>query len=80
MRWMNLNFTHIFAEYAQKEHHKTQTFKEEFLTMLKMSQIPYDEKYSWDWSLYVGLSGLKSLFVLPRPHGLGYEILAFQAI
>ena len=33
---------------GQKEHHKTKTFKEEFLTMLKMSQIPYDEKYLWD--------------------------------
>ena len=32
----------------QKEHHKTQTFKEEFLTMLKMGQIQYDEKYLWD--------------------------------
>jgi len=33
---------------GQKEHHKIQTFQEEFLTMLKMSQIPYDEKYLWD--------------------------------
>ena len=32
----------------QKEHHKTQIFKEEFLTMLKMGQIQYDEKYLWD--------------------------------
>jgi hypothetical protein len=30
------------------EHHKTQTFKEEFLMMLKMGQIQYDEKYLWD--------------------------------
>ena len=32
----------------QKEHHKIKTFKEEFLTMLKMAQIQYDEKYLWD--------------------------------
>jgi len=32
----------------QKEHHKTQTFKEEYLTMLKMAQIQCDEKYLWD--------------------------------
>ena len=32
----------------QKEHHKTQTFKEEYLTMLKMAQIQYDKKYLWD--------------------------------
>ena len=29
---------------------------------------------------YAGLSGLNYLFMLPRPHGLGYEILAFQAM
>ena len=33
---------------SQKEHHKTSTFKEEFLTMLRRAQIPYDEKYLWD--------------------------------
>lgn len=33
---------------SQKEHHKTVTFKEEFLTMLQRAQIPYDEKYLWD--------------------------------
>lgn len=32
----------------QKEHHKTQNFKEEYLTMLKSAQIQYDEKYLWD--------------------------------
>jgi len=34
----------------------------------------------WKLVSYAGLSGLSSLFALPRPHGLGYEILAFQAI
>jgi putative transposase len=33
---------------SQKEHHKTMTFKEEFLMLLKRAQIPYDEKYLWD--------------------------------
>ncbi len=32
----------------QKEHHKTITFKEEFLAMLKQAQVPYDEKFLWD--------------------------------
>ena len=32
---------------SQKEHHKTVTFKEEFLTLLQRAQIPYDEKYLW---------------------------------
>ena len=32
----------------QKEHHKTMTFKEELLAMLKRAQIPYDEQYLWD--------------------------------
>ncbi len=32
----------------QKEHHKTVTFKEEFLAMLKQAQVPYDEKFLWD--------------------------------
>ena len=33
---------------SQKEHHKTVTFKEEFLIMLQRAQIPYDEKFLWD--------------------------------
>lgn len=32
----------------QKEHHKTQTYKDELLTMLKMSRMQYDEKFLWD--------------------------------
>jgi putative transposase len=32
----------------QKEHHKTVTFKEELLAMLKRAQMSYDEKYLWD--------------------------------
>jgi len=30
--------------------------------------------------VYAGLSGLSHWFALPRPYGLSYEILAFQAI
>lgn len=33
---------------SQKEHHKTVTFKEELLTMLRRAKISYDEKYLWD--------------------------------
>jgi len=33
---------------GQKKDHKTQTFKDDFLAMLKMNQIPYDEKYLWN--------------------------------
>ncbi len=32
----------------QKEHHKTVTFKEEFVAMLQRAKIPYDDKYLWD--------------------------------
>ncbi len=31
----------------QKEHHKIQTFKEEYLAFLKKHGIPYDERYVW---------------------------------
>jgi REP element-mobilizing transposase RayT len=33
---------------SQKEHHKTVTFKDELIAMLKRAQITYDEKYLWD--------------------------------
>lgn len=32
----------------QEEHHKTATFQEEFLALLKRHQIEYDERYLWD--------------------------------
>jgi len=32
----------------QKAHHKTTTFKEEFLTFLKKYQIQYDSNYIWE--------------------------------
>jgi hypothetical protein len=47
--------------------------------MLKMSQIQYDEKYLWDEAFISASSGLNYLCALPRPRGLGYEILALQA-
>ena len=31
----------------QEEHHKTETFQEEFLRLLKKYQLPYDERYLW---------------------------------
>jgi putative transposase len=32
----------------QKEHHKTQTFQDEYRKFLQMNNIPYDERYVWD--------------------------------
>ncbi|HAY3564382.1 TPA: IS200/IS605 family transposase [Elizabethkingia meningoseptica] len=33
----------------QEEHHRTKTFKEEYLYFLKKFEIEYDEKYLFDW-------------------------------
>jgi putative transposase len=33
----------------QEEHHKTKTFKEEYLDFLNKFQIVYNEKYLFDW-------------------------------
>lgn len=35
----------------QKEHHKKQTFKEEYFQFLKDFNIQYEEKYLFDWVL-----------------------------
>jgi putative transposase len=32
----------------QKEHHRTQTFQDEFRKLLERYQIDYDERYVWD--------------------------------
>lgn len=32
----------------QREHHKTRTFQDEYLAMLKKHQIDYNERYIWD--------------------------------
>ena len=43
---------HIFATINyiqnQREHHKNQTYKVEFLTILNKYEMDYDEKYLWD--------------------------------
>ncbi len=31
----------------QEEHHRRQTFQEEYLEMLKISAIEYNERYVW---------------------------------
>jgi len=31
----------------QEEHHKTRTFREEFITFLKMHGVQYDEAFLW---------------------------------
>ena len=33
----------------QEEHHKTMSFKEEYIKLLKEFSIEYDEKYLFDW-------------------------------
>ena len=33
----------------QKEHHKNKTFKEEYIGFLKAFNIPYEEKYLFEW-------------------------------
>ena len=33
---------------SQKEHHRKQPFKDEYLAFLKKYEIDYDEKYLWD--------------------------------
>ena len=32
----------------QKEHHKNQSYQDEFRQFLQLHQIPFDEKYVWD--------------------------------
>ncbi|MEQ8554449.1 MAG: transposase, partial [Cyclobacteriaceae bacterium] len=33
----------------QEEHHKKQTFKEEYLAFLNKFEIPYEERFLFDW-------------------------------
>ena len=33
----------------QEEHHKTKSFKEEYLEFLEKFEIDYDEKYLFEW-------------------------------
>ena len=32
----------------QPEHHRTQTFQEEYLSILRKHEMPFDEKYLWN--------------------------------
>ncbi len=32
----------------QKEHHKTQSYQEEYIKFLQLNKVPYDERYVWD--------------------------------
>jgi putative transposase len=45
----------------QKEHHKKQTFKDEYIDFLKKFEIEYNEKYLFDWITYTDASGIKRL-------------------
>lgn len=33
----------------QEQHHQKETFRQEYLSLLKKFEIPYDEKYLFDW-------------------------------
>ena len=33
----------------QEKHHKTKTFKQEYLNFLKKFEVAYDEKYLFEW-------------------------------
>lgn len=35
--------------FNQEEHHRVKTFKDEFLELLEEFEIPYEEKYLFDW-------------------------------
>jgi putative transposase len=39
-------FNYIFT---QEEHHKKKTFKQEYLELLSLFEIDYDEKYLFEW-------------------------------
>jgi hypothetical protein len=38
---------HLYIN-SQAEHHRKQTFQEEFLAFLKKHNMEYDERYIWD--------------------------------
>lgn len=45
--------SHIKAVYNyilnQEEHHSKKTFREEYISFLKKFEVPYDEKYLFEW-------------------------------
>jgi hypothetical protein len=43
----HLGVVHEYVQ-NQEEHHKTETFQEEFLRILKKYQVPYDGRYLWE--------------------------------
>ena len=36
---------------SQQEHHKKNSFKKEYLNILKKSDVDYDERYLFDWNI-----------------------------
>jgi putative transposase len=34
----------------QEEHHRKMSFQEEFIAFLKKHEIPYDDRFLWDWT------------------------------
>ncbi len=45
----------------QKEHHKKQTFKQEYFEFLKKFNVSYEEKYLFDWVLDNDAEDIKGL-------------------
>ncbi len=47
---MSTSLKDVIAEYIenQLEHHKQQTYQEEFLAMLEKHGVEYDPKYVWE--------------------------------
>jgi hypothetical protein len=34
----------------QEQHHRTRTFQEEYLNLLRRYHVEFDERYVWDWA------------------------------
>ena len=53
----------------QAEHHKTETFQEEFIRLLNKNDVEYDERYLWDeiaTQFVLPFQGNFILYCLPR--------------
>ena len=61
----------------QEEHHRSKSFQDEYIELLKLSQIDYEEKYLWEVrrTFSAGNSGLFVLGFYPR---LIYDALPAQ--
>jgi REP element-mobilizing transposase RayT len=46
---MSMRATLIGYIDRQEEHHRTQSFQEEYLGLLRKHDVDFDERYLWDW-------------------------------